>query len=143
MLIATLRFRRTFASVLLVVALTPHLAWSQATDDILPTEGSLAMEKEHRERSKGINMLLKGETPFDPKDAKQAEMLDYEARYMVYRLTWPEWQDNKDPQKNIDRLFHYCDLSWGQLSKDIAAGKVNKAVAANLTKAIITRAVEV
>jgi hypothetical protein len=138
---ALIRFRRSIALVLTLALVPLARTGAQSADDILPTDGTEALIKESKEGpSRNVSKLFKGEMSFDPKEQKHRDALDFEARWITYRLTWPEYQEGKDPNKSLDRIFTYYEGGLAQLAKNKDYGK---AIAPVFCKAIVKHALEV
>ncbi len=142
-----------FSLVLGLLAYGACSAWPQASsDDILPADGRAAFSKAYL-ASPSATKLLSGKDSFDPKDKKQIDILDMEAKNAIYRFTWPEVQRGyeeragkgdtiiRDTTHNVESQFQKLVASLGSLSNP--KNPTSKMVAPVFTRLVIEHAMEV
>jgi hypothetical protein len=89
---------------------------AQTGPEVLPTDGTDSLKEEYRTYRTTLSGLFRGDIAVRSKDDEDrfAKAIDFEARWVTYRLTWHEFE--REPGK-IDRLFRDFENDLANLQR--------------------------
>lgn len=95
---STTMMRKTFGIVALII---PMVAMAQP----LPPGGLVEIAKERSANAEVFNKMLRGELEYDSKNTSHALAVDVNARFIAYRVTQPEFQQEPGKMDGVFREF--------------------------------------